>query len=228
MVESVLWKSRQATRLFNGEIEVIALTGGGHLASIRMLGKQETPPLNVLWESPWTTIEPSESVTARVSPLYGSEEERKLLASYSGHALCLDYFGEPSPEQRAAGLSLHGEAAVRQWCRRHAEEDQGTRCVWDVSLPLARLAFEREIRLGDGERVVYVRETVSNQNDTIHMFDWVQHATFGPPLLESGESTLRASASRGITAPSGYSDCSLVGKSFEFVWPMAPDPEGQA
>lgn len=226
-VESVKWKGREAARLSNEAIEVIALTGGGHLASIRMLGHSRVPPINVLWESPWPTIEPAQSFAESVSSLYGGEDERKLLASYSGHALCLDYFGEPSPEQRAAGLGLHGEAAVMRWNRRPAEQDQRAGCIWDVDLPFARLAFEREIYLADGAPVAYVRETVSNHNDRAHAFDWVQHATFGPPLLEAGESTLTASASRGVTAPSGYVDCSMLGKDLEFVWPFAPASAGQ-
>jgi hypothetical protein len=93
---------------------------------------------------------------------------------------------------------------------------------WNVSLPVAQLVFEREISLVAGQSVVYVHEAVSSERDSEHVFDWIQHVTFGPPFLCSSESTIAASARRGITAASSYEGRSLLASDREFEWPYAP------
>ena len=86
---------------------------------------------------------------------------------------------------------------------REVSRSRGT-CQWNVTLPAAHLKFERQVRLAEGESVAYVQETVSNQRDVDHACDWVQHATFGPPFLQEGESTVTASGQRGKTWPLDY------------------------
>ena len=227
-VESVSWKNREATRLSNRVVELIALTGGGHLAEFSFLERDGRRALNVLWEAPWVTCEPVKNSGEGLSPAYGPQDVRRFLSSYTGHALCLDYFGTPSAEQAASGLSLHGEAAIRRWNTKPCGNPGTACCQWNVNLPSAGLAFEREIRLGDEESVAYVLESVTNENSSVHEFDWVQHATFGPPFVKQGESTLIASALRGITAPSDYAGNSLLANDREFLWPYAPPVEGSA
>jgi hypothetical protein len=92
---------------------------------------------------------------------------------------------------------------------------------------MAHLSFEREIRLGVGESVAYVRETVTNESMAERAFDWVQHVTFGPPLLKEGESTLSASGNRGITWPVSYDGGSMLANDREFTWPHAPLASGK-
>jgi hypothetical protein len=225
--ESVRWKGREATRLANGIIELIALTGGGHLAGLRLLGEEGRLCQNVLWEPPWPTYDPLPGPPAELLPTYGPPGVDKFMAGYTGHSLCLDYFGEPSPRQAAAGLGLHGEAPVAHWEVARPAQPEKAHCRWNVRLPAAHLQFEREIRLGDGESVAYIQETVSNERDVDHACDWVQHATFGPPFLKEAESTLTASAQRGKTWPLEYEGGLLVAKDREFDWPYAPCAEGQ-
>ncbi len=213
------WKRREATQLTNDFVELIALTGGGHLASFRFLEGTGHPSQNVIWEPRWTTYDPVPAPPEEVLQTYGPKGVNLFMAAYTGHSLCLDYFGDPSAAQADAGLGTHGEAPVARW--NVSEQDQG--CRWDIKLPAARLAFQRQIRLGEKESVAYVEENVRNENrDQQHAFDWVQHATLGPPFLKEGESTLIASAKRGITWPLGYDDASLLAKDREFVWPYAP------
>ena len=102
--ETVRWKDRDAIRLSNGVVELTSLTGGGHLASFRFLDEDRGSLQNVLWEAPWTTHDPNRSWSKEMSRLYGPSETGKFLAGFTGHALCMDYFGEPSAEQAAAGL----------------------------------------------------------------------------------------------------------------------------
>ncbi len=224
--ESIRWKDCGATRLTNGVVELIALTGGGHLAEFRFLEQDGRSSQNVLWEAPWVIYGPAKGPAEDLSPIYGPVEVRKFLAGYTGHALCLDYFGEPSAEQAAAGLSLHGEAASVEWNVIQPAGLKKAHCRWNVELPSARLTFEREILLGDGESVAYVREAVSNESSAEHACDWVQHVAFGSPLLKEGESTLAASAQRGISSPLDYDGGSLLAKDREFVWPYASRESG--
>ena len=56
--ESIRWKGRDATRLTNGIVELIALSGGGHLAELRFLESEGRSSQNVFWEPPWATYDP--------------------------------------------------------------------------------------------------------------------------------------------------------------------------
>ena len=225
--QSIRWKNREATRLSNGVIELVVLASGGHLADLRFEdhGGAESP--NTLWEAPWVTFDPEDRAGEDLPPTYGPVEVRKFLVSFTGHCLCLDYFGGPSAEQAAAGLSLHGEAPNERWHLLSQALPGGDFAKWRVRLPTTNLALEREIWLGIGESVAYVRETVSNENKTEHTFDWVQHVTFGPPLLKAGDSTLSASGNRGMTFPTGYDGGSMLANDREFTWPHAPLASGK-
>jgi hypothetical protein len=220
--QSVRWKGREAAGLSNGVIELIALTGGGHLAVFRFLETTGHSSQNVIWEVPWPTYDPVPGPSEEVLQMYGPKGVDKFMAAYTGHSLCLDYFGEPSAAQAYAGLGLHGEAPVTRWNVSEQDQLAGPSCRWNIKLPAARLAFERQIRLGIEESVAYVQEIVGNEDGNELAFDWVQHATFGPPFLKEGESTISASATRGITWPLGYEDASLLANDREFVWPYAP------
>jgi hypothetical protein len=207
-------------------VELISLTGGGHLAAFRFLDRDNRPTQNVLWEVPWATFAPGHDWSLTMSQLYGSPETGKFLAGFTGHALCLDYFGEPTAEKAAAGLSIHGEAATAVWNVISSSESQRAQCKWEVALPISQLTFEREIHLGNGQSVAYVRETVGNLRDKEHKFDWVQHVTFGPPFLSEGVSTLIASAHSGMTSPFGYEGKSLLPNNRYFSWPYARRADG--
>lgn len=213
--KSIAWKGREAARLSNGVVELTALTKGGHLAEFRFLERNGPPSQNVFWEAPWMASEPTEN----------RAEELSQTAGFTGHGVCLDYFGAPSAEEAAAGLPIHGEAAAAHWNATMPMDTEEIACQWNVQLPVAQLMFARKIRLGDHESVAYVEETVSNNRGVDHACHWVQHATFSPPFLNASESTLAASALRGITSPSDYEDGSLLARNREFSWPNAPTQE---
>jgi hypothetical protein len=225
--QSIRWNNREATRLTNGVVDLVALTSGGHLAEFRFLEQEGRISSNTFWEAPWITFDSGGKAADDLPAIYGPVEVRRFFSSYTGHCLCLDYFGGPSAEQAAAGLSMHGEAPNARWHLLSPSARGGALARWKVQLPSAQLAFEREIRLGVGESVAYVRETVSNEGGAEHPFDWVQHVTFGPPLLKEGESTLSASASRGITWPVDYDGGSMLANNREFTWPHAPLASGK-
>jgi hypothetical protein len=224
--EATRWKDREGTRLANGVIELVTLTQGGHLASLRFLSEGKRPSENVFWEPPWPTYDDVTRLPEDVLKTYGPPGTDLFMAGYTGHCLCLDCFGEPSREQIAAGLRLHGEAAANKWIVTGLPGTDNPSCRWNTVLPAAGLAFEREVQLRTEESVAYIQETVRNTRDVEHVFDWVQHATFGPPFVQAGDSTIVISAGRAKTWPLDYESGMLLKKDTEFDWPFAPREEG--
>ncbi len=220
---TVKWKGRPAVRLANGAIELTALTGGGSIADLHLSTGAPEQRQNALWEAPWPSLDPGRYQPRRHNRTYGPEFVGRFLAGFTGHALCLDYFGAPSGAETKQGLSLHGEASVNRWKVLRQSQSKGAATVsMEVKLPNAGLSFQRELRMRSGETVVYVSETVVNHRATDHFFHWTQHVTLGPPFLEEEESMVFLRAQRAITWPHGYEGNSLLANSKEFSWPHAP------
>src|SRR5882757_885615 len=100
----VSYRGRRAVQFENDLLRVTVLVEGGHVAEIF----HKPTGVNPLWTPPWPSIEPS-TYSLEKHPEYGADAESKLLAGIMGHNLCLDTFGTPSPEEVAAGLTVHGE-----------------------------------------------------------------------------------------------------------------------
>lgn len=218
--KEIKWRGREAVQLTNGIVELIMLPAGGHLAAFRFLDLKGPSSQNVLWEAPWPLCDPDDAWSSEKSLVYGAPEAGRFLAGYTGHALCLDYFGDPPPERVAAGLGLHGEAAVTRWKMLDSPEPTSGQCDWVADLPLSRLRFKRKIRLCEGQSVVFVDESLYNQSDAEHHCDWVQHVTFGHPFVSNDASTVIASAQAGVTSSIAYGDQSLLPKQEYFSWPF--------
>lgn len=218
--EETQWKGRDAVRITNGILELIAMLDGGHLACFRFIESIDAPSHNVLWEAPWTLRELNEDWTDETSLQYGRPETGKFVAGFTGHAVCLDYFGDPDPEKAASGLGLHGEAATRRWQVVGCETSKGLLCKLAVALPVSHLRFERGIQVQEQQSVVYVEETLYNELDRELLCDWVQHVTFGPPFLSGDAGTLLASAAAGATSCLGYDGKSLLPAGQTFTWPF--------
>jgi len=111
------WRDRPAFCLNNGVVQLTTLTGGGHIADFRLLDPT-VRSVNTLWEAPWPTMDPdnfrSSDLRKNVRK-YGPTPVGKFLAAFTGHAVCVDYFGGPSEAEAAQGLALHGEAANSRW-----------------------------------------------------------------------------------------------------------------
>jgi hypothetical protein len=221
LCQVIEWNGRKATRLTNGTIELILLNAGGHFASLRFSDKDAGSSQNVLWEAPWQTLDPPFQWSQDSQRIYGLEDMGRFLASFTGHALCLDYFGFPNQDRVSHGLSLHGEAAIAHWETPECSSPGPASCRCKVNLSSADLGFERTVRLGPDETVAYVQEKVINHRSTDHLCDWVQHVTLGAPFLQAGVSSLTASARRGVTGHS-YDGAPWLAPDSEFVWPHAP------
>lgn len=218
---------REAYCLSNGLVQLVTLTGGGHLAEFRFTDASGQSRVNPLWAPPWKTMEPYRYQEKRHGATYGPRSEAKLLSGIAGHNLCLDYFGPPSEAEAAQGMSTHGEAPSARWRKERLQVTtrQATLAL-GVRLPVARLRFRREIRIERGESVAYIRETVVNENKQDHFFHWTQHVTFGPPFLNSETSRLALSGTKGMTVPGGYGGRELLASGEEFRWPHAPGAKG--
>lgn len=224
-----LWQGRRGFKLGNGLVELIALTGGGHIAEFRFSETAGRPRVNPLWTPLWKGIDSYRYRTGKHSRQYGSIDEGKLLAGIAGHSLCLDYFGSPSVAEAALGLSQHGEAPNSLWspARRSLQRHQVTLGL-SARLPAAGLQFQREITLRKNQPVAYFKETVYNERRYDHFFHWVQHVTLGPPFISRGESRVFLPGSRGITFPFEYNEHkSLLARGREFLWPNAPTRSGR-
>jgi hypothetical protein len=222
------WRDREAYLLGNDKVRLVVLTGGGHIAEFRFAESTGLPTMNPLWVPPWKTIEPYEYREKVHTKRYGPPGIGRLLGGISGHNLCLDHYGPPSDEEAAQGLSTHGEAGVSKW--RKKRMTTGARSIslsLEVSLPIAGLSFEREIRLREGESVVYYKETVTNMRKADHRFDWQQHVTFGPPFLSRENSRFLLSGTKGLIHPGRYEGKELLKPGVKFTWPKAPSVDGE-
>jgi hypothetical protein len=137
-----------------------------------------------------------------------------------GHNLCLDVFGGPSPEEFAAGITVHGEGSIAPY----EVSEAGGRLTLRATLPLAQLRFERGIELRGDE--VLIAETVENLTASDRPIAWTQHVTLGPPFLERGVTQFRLPATRSKVFESEFGDHAYLKTGAEFVWPQAPLSSG--
>jgi hypothetical protein len=212
MPETV-YRNRRAVQIENDSVRVTVLVEGGHIAEIL----HKPTGVNPLWTPPWPSIEPS-TYNSETHPEYGADAESKLLAGIMGHNACVDLFGGPSPEEAAAGVTVHGEASVRPY---DVQADGGVMRA-SVDLPSSELRFERTLRL-DGPRVL-IDETVENQGAWDRPIAWTQHVTLGPPFLERGLTRFEAGVRRSRTYESEFGDLFPTAK--DFTWPNAPLRDG--
>ena len=209
------YRGRRAASIENADLRVTVLQEGGHIAEIF----DKAAGVNPLWTPPWPTIEPSEYGPAHADT-YGSGSDARLLAGIMGHNLCLDIFGPPTDEEAKAGLTAHGEGSVgalRVDCERRRRS------------PHAR-AFRSPASSSNGasllrDRVVLIRETLTNVTAADRAIGWTQHVTLGPPFLERGTTQFRASATRSKVFETPFGADDYLERGAEFDWPMAPANE---
>ncbi len=215
MIERRTHHGRRATAIENDRVRVTVLDGGGHIAEI--LDKKSG--INPLWSPQWPSIDPS-SFDRTQHPDYGAGAEARLLAGIMGHNVCLDFFGGPTDEEAAAGLTVHGEAPVAPYSIDQA--DGGL--IAGANLPLAQLRFERRIDLQDLH--IRIRESVENLSSFDRPVGWTQHVTLGRPFLEKGVTQFRASATRSQVYANPFGDDDYLKRGAEFAWPHAPRADG--
>ena len=198
------YHGRRACYIENETLRVTLLVEGGHIAEIL----HKATGVNPLWTPPWPSIEPSSYSLAK-HPEYGSDSESKLLSGIMGHNLCLDLFGPPSPEEAAAGMTVHGEASINGYAFENCEGA----LVQTTRSEAAGLAFVRRLRM-DGAGI-HIQESVENATTLDRPIAWTEHVTLGPPFLEKGSTRFRATATKSRTL-----------EGLDFDWPRLPKADG--
>jgi hypothetical protein len=215
--EATSFHGRRAVRIANGEVELLVLPGGGHVAQFQLLDR----PLNPLWEPPWKSIEP-ESYDPLRCPEYG-ESEGRLLASIAGHSLCLNHYGEASPGEQEVGGYVHGEAPNLPWIVAEYEADPRTAQVtYGVDLPEAGMRMTRKITLAQDDTIARFDEEITNVRRADSPLFYQQHVTLGPPFVEPGVTRLDLPHARAHTYPRSLGAMDPLTPDREFTWPAGP------
>jgi len=216
-----LYRGRKAWTIQNGVLSLVVLQGGGHLASLTL---QALPHVNPLWTPIWDTIEPWQ-YSAKQAACWGGS---RLLASVSGHLLCLSHFGGPSAAEAAVGCDSHGEAPVARWrlLGRDVTLDHACLCIGCV-LPVAGMEVERTLTVRPGSHVVEIETEVRSVVDRDQPYTLCEHGSIGAPFLEKGVTVFDLSAAEGRTFPQVFGPQQRLKVDAPFMWPDGPGVQGR-
>ncbi|HUS08693.1 MAG TPA: hypothetical protein VMZ52_20480 [Bryobacteraceae bacterium] len=122
-----------------------------------------------------------------LNPLVWGEKSSDPKPREMGHFICLDRWGPPSAAEQKNGMMFHGEATHVDWKETGALVHARGRmeAAAGATLPMAGLAIQRRIRLLENQPVFRVSESVTNINKLGRVYNLVEHATIGPPFLET-------------------------------------------
>ena len=198
------FRGQPAWMLSNGLIRVTVMAQGGHLAEIRLVSTDPKVNLNPM-------LTPPEGETPR---------------GYMGHLLCFPSYGPASPDERAAGLTSHGEAGQVAWSKnKHEVTPEGLSFWYSADLPKTQYRVERIVRIPNGKRIAQIEEWVENLAPYDRPINWMQHATVGAPFAEPGKTVLDMSAARGQVTTGRREEPSLKPGSL-VEWPRGLDFNG--
>ncbi len=222
-VSATIFGERPAVSLKNENIELIVLTGGGHIAAIR----RANGGVNPLWEPSWPTTDPALRRLADPEA-FGDSLESQLLCNISGHNLCVDVFGAHSPGEAAAGMCIHGESGLVTWVViDSSKSDDGADVTLKAHLPETCIDLERRFSLAAGSDVVKVEETMSNLTGFQRAMGRAQHATIGSQFLDPAPCLFECNADQGMTWPEPVTDVGTTwAVNTQFAYPNIPANDG--
>lgn len=217
------FQGRHAWILENGEMRVSVLRGGGHIAEVRLISADPKKAVNPMRVPHYRTIDPS-TYEPRHDAVYGTSASRWLMSGYMGHLVCFPNYGPASAEEEKLGVGNHGEAPIAEW-RQVAERvsEEGVQLTLEARLERTGYRMRRVLTLPKAGKVLTVTETIENPLTFDRPYQWMQHATFGPPFVEPGRTVLDASVTHGQTRERAGG--SLAGGS-EVTWPRGKAADG--
>jgi hypothetical protein len=210
--QATVFEDRPALVLSNDKVALTVLTEGGAMAQIVLADDKEQ--INPLWNPYWIARQAGQNRPASFA---------------RGHFVCIDGFGPASPEERAAGLTAHGEAYTLPWRLQSQQKRANTlSAAYSVALPIAQETFTRTYHIVDGENIVWVDSTVTSLLGFDRPVFWGEHATISAPFLEPGKVAVDMPASRSKTkAYSQPAPTRQLQSYVDFTWPNAPTRDGQ-
>ena len=235
-VTATTFEGRPAKLLSNDKLELTLMTQGGTLAHLVL--KDDPEHLSPLWD-------PGQFPPAAGGGAPGGRAQDGGAAGrgaqggrggVQGHFVAVDGFGQPSAEERAAGMPQHGEAHVAQMEVQFGREGSVASVAMSGKLPIAQEQFTRTFRMVDGENVIYVDSQLENLLGFDRPVNWAEHATLGAPFLAPGAVVVDFSASRSHTrnVPMNNNAGGRGGAARrlrpdqDFTWPDAPGLDGSA
>src|SRR5215468_12611074 len=165
--------NQPGTMLSNGKLQLVVLTKGGSIASVVMSDDPEK--LNPMWNT-----------TGRGGEFNG----------INGHFVAVDGFGQPSAEERAAGLPQHGEGHTLQYDLKSERTGNTSSLTLTGLMPIVQENFTRAYSMVEGENVIYVDSKLENLMGFDRPVNWAEHATVQAPFVAPGKTTIALSGTR--------------------------------
>ncbi|HEY7210964.1 MAG TPA: hypothetical protein VH477_11880 [Bryobacteraceae bacterium] len=212
--QNTTYEGYPAVTLSNDKLALTLMLKGSTLSSIVL--KDDPEKLNPLW-----------------NPMRMAGELGRPVHFDGGAGLfvCVDGFGPASPEEKAAGLPMHGEAHAQNYKVQSSREGSSASVTMRATLPIVHETFTRTFRVVDGESVVAVESRLENELGFDRPVNWAEHATLGSPFLESGVTVVDLSGSRSRTRPYDSVENGPVTRRLasgtDFTWPLAPGLHGE-
>ncbi|MBC7889699.1 MAG: hypothetical protein H7Z13_17625 [Ferruginibacter sp.] len=141
-------------------------------------------------------------------------ENNRQGAAFKGHFLCLGRWGAPTDGEIKAGVPHNGQSGNNCWQLDKQMNQQ--QLVMRSNAPLDGISVQRTVVVDKQSPVVKVTERVQATTTIARLFNMVQHATIGPPFLDTA-TIIDCNAGKGFLQSLSYPDP----YRYEFRWPNA-------
>ncbi len=133
-------------------------------------------------------------------------------ANFTGHFLCLGRWGSPTEGEIEAGVPHNGQSGNTCWQLK--KPASSLQMKMQSSAPMDGIHVKRTIVMDALSPVVKVTEQVQSTTTISRLFNMVQHATIGPPFLDTSV-VIDCNAGKGFLQSMSYPDP----QRFQFEWP---------
>ena len=182
--QETTFAGQPATLLSNDKLQVTIMTQGGAIASVVLA--DDAKKQNPMWSG-------------------GAARPGSTFTGILGHFVAVDGFGQPSAEERAAGLPQHGEAHTIKMEVTSSKDEGSTALSLTGKLPIVQENFTRTFHIVPGENVVYVDSVLENLLGFDRPANWAEHATVQAPFVKPGVASVWVSGTRSQTRPTTIS-----------------------